>query len=135
VRASHSPELTAIPAATTKSAANMFTAESTAHAAATKSAINMSAPESTATTTYAAASESTATTTPYVAASESTAATTTHVAASESTAATATHVAASAATTTKPGGHGARPRCCTERDGDEEDHDLARDWLLIDTGR
>jgi hypothetical protein len=101
VRASHSPELTAIHAAATNSAANMSPAESTAD----------------------------------VAASESTAAATAHVAASESTPATATHVAASATTAAMLGGHGVRSHGSAKRDGDEEDHDLAYDGLLLDAGR
>jgi hypothetical protein len=90
----------------TKSAAHVPTAESTAQSATPESAA--------AFMTAAAASES--------ATASMTAATTT---ATESSASSMT------ATATTSGGHGVRPRSCTERDGDEEDHDLARDWLLL----
>jgi hypothetical protein len=46
---------------------------------------------------------------------------------------TTSSMTATAAATT--GGHGVRRHCCTERNSDEEDHDLACDWLLLDAGR
>jgi len=67
--------------------------------------------------------------TPQVTASESSAASMT-AAASEPSASSVTTT-----TTTTSGGEGVCPRCCTERDGDEENHDLARDWLLLYAGR
>jgi hypothetical protein len=51
-----------------------------------------------------------------------------HVAASESAAMTATTAAMS-------GGHGVRHHHRTKRDGNEEDHDFACDWLLFDAGQ
>jgi hypothetical protein len=93
----------------TKSAAHAPTAESTAQAAAPESAAAFMA-----------------------------AATATESSAASMTAAAATQSSASSMTTTtadRPGGHGVRRHCCTECDGDEEDHDLARDWLLLDAGR
>jgi hypothetical protein len=88
---------------------------------ATKSATHAATAES---TTQVTASESPA-------ASESSAASMTAAAAESS----ASSMATGAATTDLPGGQGVRPHCCAERDGDEEDHELASDWLLLDAGR
>jgi hypothetical protein len=85
---------------------------------------------------------STAESTAHMAASESAAAATT--AASESAATMTTAASESAATTTAMtaaattamfGGQGVRHHCSTKRDGNEEDHDLACDGLLLDAGR
>jgi hypothetical protein len=44
------------------------------------------------------------------------------------------HVAASE-TAAMSGGHGVRHHHRTKRDGNEEDHDFACDWLLFDAGQ
>jgi hypothetical protein len=113
VAASESPELTAAYAAATKSATNLSTTKSATDVAAAKSSAYLAASQSTA--HVATASKSS-----------------THVAATT----TATNSSATTTTTAdKPGGQGIRPRRCTERDGDEESHDLACDWLPLDAGR
>jgi hypothetical protein len=99
-------------------AAGMLAIKSTAHAPTAESTAQAAAPESTAASTTAAT------------AAESSAASMTAAAATESPASSMT----TAAATDRPGGHGVGRRCCTERDGDEEDHDLACDWLLFDAG-
>jgi hypothetical protein len=99
----------------TKSAAHVPTAESTAQSAAPESAASASMTAATTAATESSASSMTATAT----------------ATADSPASSMT-----ATTTDRPGGHGVRPNCCTERDGDDEnDHDLACDWLLLDAGR
>jgi hypothetical protein len=106
-----------------KSSTGAAATESTAHVAVSESnAAHVAASESDAASMTAAASESPA-------ASMTAAAT----AASESSAASMT--ATTAATSDRPGGQGVRPHCCAERDGDEEDHDSARDRLLLDAAR
>ena len=65
----------------------------------------------------------------------STAESTAHVAASESAAATTTTTTMTAATAAMFGGQGVRHPCCTKRDGNEEDHDLACDGPLLGAGR
>jgi hypothetical protein len=70
----------------------------------------------------------------------STAESTAHVAASESAAATMTATTTTATMTAATaaamfGGQGVRHPCCTKRDGDEEDHDLACDGPLLGAGR
>jgi hypothetical protein len=121
----------------TKSATHVATAESATHVAASESA----APSMTAT----AASESSASSMTATAASESSASSMTATAALESSASSMTAAASSSSMTTtttttttatdRPGGQGVRPHCCAERDGDEEDHDLAGDRLLLDAAR
>jgi hypothetical protein len=113
-------------------AAGMFATKSTAHFAATTAASKSSAHVATAATaSKSSAHVATATTATKSSASSVTAATT----ASKSSASSMTAAAAAAATANRPAGQGVRPRRCTERDGDEEDHDLACDWLLLDAGR
>jgi hypothetical protein len=103
--AGESAELTAIHAA----ASNLSATKSSAHVATSEGA---------AAADVAASEASSATA--HVAASEASSSATAHVAASETT-----------TTTTTSGRHGIRRRCCTERDGDEEDRDLAHVCLLL----
>jgi hypothetical protein len=113
-------------------AAGMFATKSAAHAPTAESSAQATAPESAAafitaaTATESSASSMTTTTT------ESSAASVTAAAATESSASSMT---TTTTTTADSPGHGVSCHCCTECDGDEEDHDLACDWLLLDAGR
>jgi hypothetical protein len=79
---------------------------------------------------------STAESTAHVAASESAAATTASESAAATMTATTTTATMTAATAAAMfGGQGVRHPCCTKRDGDEEDHDLACDGPLLGAGR
>jgi hypothetical protein len=100
-------------------AAGMFATKSAAHAPTAESTAQAAAPESAA-AFMAAASESSMTAAATTSATESP---------------TASVTATTTATADRPRGHGVRPHCGSECNGDEEDHDLACDRLLLHVGR